>query len=143
MDEIVEVKLLRSRSSVRRILGGLDMLDREQEGMLRVKTSETQSGAFDFTFAPNFGGDPRAARTFDGRKALETFLSDLGVYPKECGSVQSVRPIAGEVDPSPVFQVRQKSKKTGPRLVDSARLQFPDKFSLRRCGPLVMLPADT
>ena len=111
MDEIVEVKLLRSRSSVLRILGVLDMLDREQEGMLRLKTSETQSSAFDVTFAPNFGGDPRAARTFDSREALETFLSDLDVYPKECGSVQSVRPIAGEVDPSPVFRADRSRRK--------------------------------
>jgi len=69
-------------SSVLRILGVLDMLDRKQEGMLRVKASGTQSGALDVTFAPNFGGDPRAAKTFASREALETFLSDLGV-PEE------------------------------------------------------------
>jgi len=66
-------------SSVLRILGVLDMLDRKQEGTLRVKASEAQSGAFDVTFTPNFGGDPRAARTFASRETLEKFLSDLGV----------------------------------------------------------------
>jgi transcriptional regulator with XRE-family HTH domain len=69
-------------SSVLRILGVLDMLDRKQEGALRVKASETQSGAFDVTFTPNFGGDPRAAKTLASRKALEKFLSDLGA-PEE------------------------------------------------------------
>jgi hypothetical protein len=57
------------------------MLDQKQEGTLRVKASETQSGAF-VTFTPNFGGDPRAAETLAGREALEKFLSDLGV-PEE------------------------------------------------------------
>jgi transcriptional regulator with XRE-family HTH domain len=66
-------------SSVLRILGVLDMLDRKQEGTLRMKASETQSGAFDVTFTPNFGGDPRAAKAFARREALEKFLSDLGV----------------------------------------------------------------
>src|SRR5258705_7975064 len=37
-------------SSVLRILGVLDMLDRKQEGTLRARASETQSGAFDVTF---------------------------------------------------------------------------------------------
>lgn len=55
------------------------MLDRKQEGTLRVKTSETQSGAFDVTFTPNFGGDPRTAKTFASREALQKFLADLGV----------------------------------------------------------------
>jgi len=66
-------------SSVLRILGVLDMLDWKQEGTLRVKALETQSGAFDVTFTPNFGGEPRAAKTFASREALEKFLSDLGV----------------------------------------------------------------
>lgn len=47
-----------------------DMLDRKQEGTLRVKASETRSGAFDVAF------------TLAGREALEKFLSDLGV-PEE------------------------------------------------------------
>jgi len=66
-------------SSVLRILGVLDMLDRKQEGTLRVKASETESGAFDVTFTLNFGGDHRAAKTFASREILATFLSDLGV----------------------------------------------------------------
>jgi transcriptional regulator with XRE-family HTH domain len=66
-------------SSVLQILGVLDMLDRKQEGTFRVKASETQSGAFDVTFTANFGGDPREARTFASRQALEKFLSGLGV----------------------------------------------------------------
>lgn len=69
-------------SSVLRILGVLDMLDWKQEGTLRVKASEKQSGAFDVAFTPNFGGDQRAAKTFPSREALETFLSDLGL-PEE------------------------------------------------------------
>jgi transcriptional regulator with XRE-family HTH domain len=69
-------------SSVLRILGVLDMLDRKQGGTLRVKSSETESGAFNVTFTPNFGGDRRAAKTFASREALETFLSDLAV-PQE------------------------------------------------------------
>jgi len=69
-------------SSVLRILGVLDMLDRKQEGTLRVKASETQSGAFDVTFTPNFGGDSRGARSLASREALEKFLSNLGV-PRE------------------------------------------------------------
>jgi transcriptional regulator with XRE-family HTH domain len=69
-------------SSVLRILGVLDMLDRKQEGTLRVKVSEIQRGAFDVTFTLNFGGDPRAAKTLASREALENFLSDFGV-PEE------------------------------------------------------------
>jgi transcriptional regulator with XRE-family HTH domain len=69
-------------SSVLRILGVLDMLDRKQEGTLSVKTSDPRSGAFDVTFAPNFGGDPRAAKTLASREALEKFLADLAV-PQE------------------------------------------------------------
>jgi transcriptional regulator with XRE-family HTH domain len=66
-------------SSVLRILGVLDMLDRKQEGTLRVKASEKLDSAFDVTFTPNFGGDQRTAKAFASREALETFLSDLGV----------------------------------------------------------------
>ncbi|HLZ52499.1 MAG TPA: helix-turn-helix transcriptional regulator [Candidatus Acidoferrum sp.] len=69
-------------SSVLRILGVLDMLDRKQEGTLRVKASETQSGAFDVTFTPNFGGDPRSAKTLASREALKKFLAALGA-PEE------------------------------------------------------------
>jgi transcriptional regulator with XRE-family HTH domain len=66
-------------SSVLRILGVLDMLDRKQEGTLRVKASETQRGEFDVAFTPNFGGDPRKAKTLASREALEKLLSYLGV----------------------------------------------------------------
>lgn len=66
-------------SSVLRILGVLDMLDRKQEGTLRLKASETQGGAFDVTFTPTFGGDQREAKTLSSRKSLEAFLSYLGV----------------------------------------------------------------
>jgi transcriptional regulator with XRE-family HTH domain len=69
-------------SSVLRILGVLDMLDRKQEGTLLVKASEKQRGAFDVTFTPNFGGDPRSAKTFASRESLEKFLSYLDV-PEE------------------------------------------------------------
>jgi transcriptional regulator with XRE-family HTH domain len=69
-------------SSVLRILGVLDMLDRKQEGTLRMKPSETERGGFDVTFIANFGGDLREAKTIVGREALEKFLTDLGV-PEE------------------------------------------------------------
>jgi transcriptional regulator with XRE-family HTH domain len=66
-------------SSVLRILGVLDMLDRKQEGTLRVQASETQSGAFDVTFAPNFGGERRKGKILATREALEELFSELGV----------------------------------------------------------------
>ena len=69
-------------SSVLRILGVLDMLDRKQEGTLRLKASETRDGAFDVTFTHTFGGDQREAKTFATLKSLEAFLSDLAV-PEE------------------------------------------------------------
>jgi transcriptional regulator with XRE-family HTH domain len=69
-------------SSVLRILGVLDMLDRKLEGTLRVKASETQRGAFEVTFTPNFGGALREAKIFATRESLDKFLSDLGV-PEE------------------------------------------------------------
>ena len=69
-------------SSVLRILGVLDMLDRKQEGTLRLRASETQDGAFDVMFTPTFGGDQREAKTFAGQEPLEAFLANLGV-PEE------------------------------------------------------------
>jgi len=69
-------------SSVLRILGVLDMLDRKQQGTLVVKTSETRPDGFEVTFTPNFGGEPREIRTLTSRETLERFLSDLGV-PQE------------------------------------------------------------
>jgi transcriptional regulator with XRE-family HTH domain len=69
-------------SSALRILGVLDMLDRKQEGTLRVKASETQRGGFDLMFTLNFGGDPRETKAIASREALEKCLADLGV-PEE------------------------------------------------------------
>jgi transcriptional regulator with XRE-family HTH domain len=69
-------------SSVLRILGVLDMLDRKQLGTLLVKRSETSSDGFDVTFTSNFGGEPREKKTLTSRESLERFLSDLGV-PQE------------------------------------------------------------
>jgi hypothetical protein len=46
------------------------------------RCDRTSLAAFDVTFTPDFGGDPRAAKTLASREALEKFLSDLGV-PKE------------------------------------------------------------
>jgi transcriptional regulator with XRE-family HTH domain len=79
-------------SSVLRILGVLDMLDRKQEGTLRVRASETQSGAFDVTFTPNFGGGARAAKTLASREAVEKLLSNFGV------SEETQKRAIGEVD---------------------------------------------
>ena len=79
-------------SSVLQILGVLDMLDRKQEGTLRVKASEKQSGAFDVTFTPTVGGTPRATRTITSRESMEKFLLDLGV------SEQMQKRASGEVD---------------------------------------------
>jgi len=79
-------------SSVLRILDVLDMLDRKQEGTLRVRASEKQSGAFDVTFTPTFGGTPRATRTIASRESMEKFLWDLGV------SDEMQKRAIGEVD---------------------------------------------
>ena len=69
-------------SSVLRILGVLDMLDRKQQGTLVVKASETRPDGFDVIFTPNFGGEPRERRTLASHESLERFLSGLGV-PQE------------------------------------------------------------
>ena len=89
-------------SSVLRILGVLDMLDRKQEGTLRVQASEKESGAFNVRFTPTFGSDQRAVKSLPNREALEKFLSDIGL-PEEtyqraigeangrgCGSIPKV-----------------------------------------------------
>jgi transcriptional regulator with XRE-family HTH domain len=70
-------------SSVLRILGVLDMLDRKQQGTLVVRRSETHSGGFDVAFTPNFGGDQRARKTIDSGKLLKKLLSDLGLPETE------------------------------------------------------------
>jgi transcriptional regulator with XRE-family HTH domain len=80
-------------SSVLRILGVLDMLDRKQRGTLLVKTSETLPGGFDVSFTTDFGGEPREAKTLASRESLKEFLSDLNV-PEETQK-QSVRDVAG------------------------------------------------
>lgn len=66
-------------SSVLRILGVLDMLDRRQQGTLLLKRSKTQSGGFDIAFTPTFGGDSRAVKTLASSELLEKFLSDLSL----------------------------------------------------------------
>ena len=66
-------------SSVLRILSVLDILDRKQEGTLRVKASDGQPDGFDVTFTPNFGGEPRELKSLASRESLEEFLSDLAV----------------------------------------------------------------
>jgi transcriptional regulator with XRE-family HTH domain len=78
-------------SSVLRILGVLDMLDRNQEGMLRMKRSETERAGFEVTFTGNFGGDLREAKTILGREALEKFLGEVGV------SEETQKRVMGEV----------------------------------------------
>jgi transcriptional regulator with XRE-family HTH domain len=70
-------------SSVLRILGVLDMLDRKQQGTVLVKESEIQPGAFDVAFSPNSGGEPRAVKTIASDELLEKFLSELSVPETE------------------------------------------------------------
>jgi len=69
-------------SSVLRILGVLDMLDRKEEGTLCVRASQTRPKGFEVRFNPNWGEQPREAKTLATRESLEEFLSDLGV-PEE------------------------------------------------------------
>jgi transcriptional regulator with XRE-family HTH domain len=70
-------------SSVLRILGVLDMLDRKQRGTILVKKSEKQPGTFDVVFSPNSGGEPRAVKTLGSGELLAKFLSDLRVPETE------------------------------------------------------------
>jgi len=65
-------------SSVLRILGVLDMLDRKQEGSLLLKRND---GGFVAMFAPNFGGGAMEPKPFADLKSLDAFLSELGVSP--------------------------------------------------------------
>jgi len=80
-------------SSVLRILGVLDMLDRKQVGTLRVNMSETQTGAFEVAFTPNAQGNLRGVKTLATRESLERFFSNLGVpedaQKRAIGEVQS------------------------------------------------------
>lgn len=66
-------------SSVLRILGVLDMLDRKQQGTLVVKRLGAEAGGFDVAFTPSFGGEPRVRKALATGELLEKFLSDLGV----------------------------------------------------------------
>jgi transcriptional regulator with XRE-family HTH domain len=75
-------------SSVLRILGVLDMLDRKQQGTLLVKQSEI-SGEFAVVFTPNFGGEPRAVKTLASGELLEKFLSGLSVPETEIKRAKS------------------------------------------------------
>jgi transcriptional regulator with XRE-family HTH domain len=67
-------------SSVLRILGVLDMVDRKLEGALLLRRSN--SGSFTASFAPNFGGGSLEAKSFPDRDALSSFLEEIGI-PEE------------------------------------------------------------
>lgn len=75
-------------SSVLRILGVLDMLDRKQQGTLVVRRSEESDG-FDVAFTPSFGGEPRARKVLASGELLKKFLSDLGLPETERMRVMS------------------------------------------------------
>lgn len=66
-------------SSVLRILGVLDMLDRKQEGSLLLKRIESNEGGFAVMFAPSFGGGAMEPRLLVDADSLNEFLSDLDV----------------------------------------------------------------
>ena len=87
--------------SVLRILGVLDMLDRKQEGTLRVKASETQSAHSMSRSHRILAATREQQKLWPAAKPRKNSFRTL-VHPKKHRSVQSVRPIAGEVDPSPV-----------------------------------------
>ncbi|MGB9464674.1 MAG: helix-turn-helix domain-containing protein [Candidatus Acidiferrum sp.] len=69
-------------SSVLRILGVLDMLDRKQEGSLLIKRSASGEDGFTVMFSPSFGGGAMEPKLFADRESLDAFLSDLDV-PQE------------------------------------------------------------
>ncbi len=64
-------------SSVLRILGVLDMVDRKLEGALLLRRSD--NGSFTASFAPNFGGGRLEAKSFPDREALSSFLKEIGI----------------------------------------------------------------
>lgn len=66
-------------SSVLRILGVLDMLDRKQEGSVLLKRSEGEKSGFVAMFAPNFGGKVMEPKPFADERSLHAFLEALGV----------------------------------------------------------------
>lgn len=69
-------------SSVLRILGVLDMLDRKQEGSLLLKRSEGGEDRCVVMFAPSFGGGAMEPKLFVDQESLDAFLSDLDVPPE-------------------------------------------------------------
>lgn len=83
-------------SSVLRILGVLDMLDRKQQGTLRVKKSEVLLGGFDVAFTLDFGGESRKLKTFVSLESLEGFLSSLSV--NEEGQTRVLREVQSHGD---------------------------------------------
>ncbi len=66
-------------SSVLRILGVLDMLDRKQEGSLLLRRSEN---GFVVMFAPSFGGRAMEPKRFADWKSLDVFLGALDIPPE-------------------------------------------------------------
>lgn len=64
-------------SSVLRILGVLDMVDRKLEGALLLRRSD--NGSLTASFAPNFGGGMLEAKSFPDREALYSFLKEIGI----------------------------------------------------------------
>jgi transcriptional regulator with XRE-family HTH domain len=102
-------------SSVLRILGVLDMLDRKQQGRLVVKRSEAESGGFDVAFTPSFGGEPRARKALASGELLEKFLSALSVPETDKKRVLSeVESRGSAIFPASVSQA--KIEETWPRI---------------------------
>jgi transcriptional regulator with XRE-family HTH domain len=67
-------------SSVLRILGVLDMLDRKLEGSLLLKKDGSEAAdRFVAMFAPNFGGGGMEPKLFADETSLNAFLESLGV----------------------------------------------------------------
>ena len=103
-------------SSVLRILGALDMLDRKQQGTLLVKKSEIKPGEFDVAFTPNFGGEPRAVKTLASSESLEKFLSELSVPEIEQKRTMSEIESHGSALLSGVLVSQAELEETWPRI---------------------------
>jgi DNA-binding XRE family transcriptional regulator len=102
-------------SSVLRILGVLDMLDRNLEGSLILKRSE--SNAITAMFAPNFGGGTLEAKPFKNRESLDEFLSALG--------------LSQEINRRAIGELESRGTATIPRIsLSQARLEehWPTQF---------------
>jgi transcriptional regulator with XRE-family HTH domain len=70
-------------SSVLRILGVLDMLDRKVEGALLIRRSgSAAAGHSAVMFSPNVGGGAMEQKNFDDQQSLDAFLADLGISPQ-------------------------------------------------------------